>query len=413
MSYTAKARRPRVLVLTHYYLPGFRGGGPIRSVGNIVLFLGAEFEFEVVTMDRDLGDVKPYAGVQANAWQRCENANVFYLRKSWLSWWTLARLVMSCPHDLVYFNSYFNPLFSIWPLLVLRLARLLGVSTAQILLAPRGEFSRGALQIHSLKKKCFKYLANVFRLHRGITWHASSVFEQADITQAIGAGEVTIGAPISDSKLIFTAADLIGRGSSIDAESRWPRARLKSCGEATIGFISRISPMKNLEFALEVLAGVRGRVRFDIYGPAEDRGYLEMCQRLIDDLPLNITVTIHGELAHADVDGVLRSLHLLLLPTRGENFGHIIYEALSAGCPVLISDRTPWRNLNNLGVGWDLPLDDMASFREVIEEIVAMDDVAFQVRSEASQAYARNRSRTDNSLEQNFRMFSECVRRDT
>ena len=36
---------------------------------------------------------------------------------------------------------------------------------------------------------------------------------------------------------------------------------------------------------------------------------------------------------------------VFLLPTGGENFGHAIFEALSCGVPVLISDQTPWRGL--------------------------------------------------------------------
>jgi glycosyltransferase involved in cell wall biosynthesis len=48
---------------------------------------------------------------------------------------------------------------------------------------------------------------------------------------------------------------------------------------------------------------------------------------------------------------------MLALPSRGENFGHIVPEAWAAGCPVLVSDRTPWRNLAQQGVGWDLPLE--------------------------------------------------------
>ena len=47
---------------------------------------------------------------------------------------------------------------------------------------------------------------------------------------------------------------------------------------------------------------------------------------------------------------------LFFLPTRGENFGHVIAEALSVGTPVLISDQTPWRKLAAVGLGHDLPL---------------------------------------------------------
>ena len=53
---------------------------------------------------------------------------------------------------------------------------------------------------------------------------------------------------------------------------------------------------------------------------------------------------------------------LLILPTQGENHGYVIQEALLSGCPVLISDRTPWRGLAALGVGADLPLEQPERF---------------------------------------------------
>ena len=62
------------------------------------------------------------------------------------------------------------------------------------------------------------------------------------------------------------------------------------------------------------------------------------------------------------------SSDLLFLPTAGENFGHAIQEALAAGCPVLISDRTRWRDLAPKGVGWDLPLSAPDRFVAVLRE---------------------------------------------
>ena len=38
-------------------------------------------------------------------------------------------------------------------------------------------------------------------------------------------------------------------------------------------------------------------------------------------------------------------------------FGHVIFEALSLGIPVLISDRTPWTNLVNSGSYAAIPLN--------------------------------------------------------
>ena len=65
-----------------------------------------------------------------------------------------------------------------------------------------------------------------------------------------------------------------------------------------------------------------------------------------------------GEVKHEKLHALLHEYDVMLLPTLGENFGHAIIEALDAGLPVVISDRTPWRNLEQAGVGADLPLED-------------------------------------------------------
>jgi glycosyltransferase involved in cell wall biosynthesis len=67
-----------------------------------------------------------------------------------------------------------------------------------------------------------------------------------------------------------------------------------------------------------------------------------------------------------------------LFPTHGENYGHVILEALLAGTPVLLSDQTPWRNLEEAGAGWDIPLGDTDSYRRVIEQCAEMDTASYE-----------------------------------
>jgi hypothetical protein len=64
---TPGSARPRVLVLLPTYLPGYLAGGPIRSIANMVDALGDEFEFRIVTSDRDHKARTPYDGSRSNA----------------------------------------------------------------------------------------------------------------------------------------------------------------------------------------------------------------------------------------------------------------------------------------------------------------------------------------------------------
>lgn len=144
--------------------------------------------------------------------------------------------------------------------------------------------------------------------------------------------------------------------------------------------------MKNLHFAIEALRLVRHPVRFSIYGPDEDQDYWQRCQAAIAALPDHVQVVREGATPPEAVPGVLAAHDLMILPSLGEGFGHSIAESLAVGTPVLISDRTPWRNLAEHGLGLDLPLDDVTGFAAEIDARAAAPEVS---RADVRAGYAR------------------------
>jgi glycosyltransferase involved in cell wall biosynthesis len=146
--------------------------------------------------------------------------------------------------------------------------------------------------------------------------------------------------------------------------------------------------MKNLDGALRILAKTQDHVILDIYGPNEDPSYWKECQSLIEQLPGNLQISYLGPILHEQVADTLSQYHVLFLPTLGENYGHIIVEALQSGCLVIISDRTPWRNLAQAHVGWDLPLESTASFVSAIHEAAQMDEAKFRAWSTSARQFA-------------------------
>jgi glycosyltransferase involved in cell wall biosynthesis len=391
-------RKRKILVSSGAYLPGFRGGGPIRSVANMVETLGNELDFKIITSDRDLGSRKAYAGIRKNQWQRVGKAEVFYISPDKIRGLFCYHLINSTCHDMVYLNSFFSPGFTILPLILRRLG-LIGQKPTVV--APRGEFSRGALEIKSSKKKLYLYLAKLIGLYRNIVWHASSRAEELDIKAVFETAKVFIA-----SNLMAIAPD---QGNRISIE-RDENLLGKKTGSLRVVFLSRISSMKNLDGALKLLPGVKGEILFHIYGPMEDRLYWEKCQKLITTMPSNISIEYKGEIGHDEVTGVLSAYHLLFLPTRGENFGHIIGEALLVGCPVLISDQTPWRNLAEKGVGWDLPLSRPEQFRDVLQRFVNMDKEEYQAMSQRARTYSIDRIHDQKGIQDNRCLFGSDQR---
>jgi glycosyltransferase involved in cell wall biosynthesis len=380
----------RVAALVDYYLPGFKAGGALRTVANMAAQLAGDLDFRVIARDRDYLDAAPYPGAAPRGWSSVDGTAVRYLAPGEQSAAAVARAVREARPDVVYLNSAFSPVFSLQPLVM----RLVGrMPRVPVVVAPRGELSEGALSLKRAKKVAFLRTARAAGLFRGVLWQASSELEAAEVRQWFGA-----------AARVFVAPDLRERPAPARAPA--PKAR----GELRAVFLSRVSAKKNLDGALEMLAGVPGDVRFTIYGPVGDAAYWEVCRRRMEALPPNVRVEHAGPLPAERVGETLSQNHLFLFPTLGENFGHVVLEALLAGVPVLTSDRTPWGGLEAAGAGWALPLEQPERFRSVLREYVEMDGDQHARRSAAARALGEAAARDESVLQANVALFRQAVR---
>lgn len=167
--------------------------------------------------------------------------------------------------------------------------------------------------------------------------------------------------------------------------------------------------MKRLDYALDVLATVEIPVEFTIVGPVRDEDYWAACREQMDALPDHVTAEYLGGVPHEQVPDLMARYDLFFLPTAGENYGHVIQEALTAGLPVLISDRTPWRNLEERNLGWDLSLEAPERFRRVIEKIGSMAPVLHQDwRGSIAKSHTLSQQ-ADEPLQLNRRLFKTAM----
>lgn len=342
-----------ILAFVSYYLPSYKAGGPVKTIQNMVEQLEG-YHFSVVTRDRDLGDQKPFSNIKIKSWEKLEKAFVMYLDPDGLSLRNMSRVINNSDFEVLYLNSFFDFVFTIKPLLASRLGL---IKPCPIVLAPRGEFSTGALALNSFKKKLFIKLSKFFKLYQNIIWQASSELEKQDIVKALDIEPSTV----------FIAKDLPPKVATSTGDKT-----LKANEICRVVFLSRISPKKNLDFALLTLGKVRSSLIFDIYGPIEDEEYWQSCLKLIEQLPSNIKVNYCDAVKPEQVASIFSSYDLFFFPTRGENYGHVIAESLSSGTPVLLSDQTPWLDMASDELGWDLPLD-LDLFAQKIEEVAEMD----------------------------------------
>ncbi len=238
-------------------------------------------------------------------------------------------------------------------------------------------------------------IAKALGLYSDVVWQATGVSEVSDIYRQFAA-------PDRDDLRVVVAPNIPSlAGGSRAAEQRYSKVP----GRLRVAFLSRITRKKNLDGALRVLMHVEGEIQFDVYGTLEDSTYWAECVDIIKSLPQNIQVRYLGPIEHTLVSKVLAGYDLFFLPTLGENFGHVILEALAAGCPVLVSDQTAWKDLENKGVGWDLPLGEIERFRVVLRKCVSMGPLEHAELSAAAHSYAASVMRNPEAVDQTRMLF--------
>ena len=351
-------KKTKVLVFVGHYLPGFKSGGILRSVENAINYLCDEFDFFVLTRNHDVGDTTPYSNVRLNQWQTVGNSKVLYLDPNSSSFNNICTTVNLTPHDLIHLNSFFDPL-SIKVLLGNKIGK---IKCGPIVLSPRGEFGWASLRIRFYKKLVYMLISKLFGFFNGIIWHASTMNEKKDIMKIMRVKEDDI----------HVAKDL-PLPVSQNYVSKPPYEESDSAHALRVVFISNVGPEKNLHYAINILSKVKVQLVFDIYGRIVDEKYWNKCQRLINTLPEHVLASYLGELKPNEVVNTFSKYDLFLLPSGGENYGHVIAESLSSGTPVLISKNTPWLDLESQNLGWDIDLKDMDSFVKIIERMARID----------------------------------------
>ncbi len=357
------SNKPRILILTDWFTPGFKAGGPIRSVQNLVDALKNEVDFSILTSDRDLLDANPYHGIEANQWIDRGGYRVMYLSPERLSH-EIRTTLESNEFDKVYLNSFFSVAFTLKPLLKLWKLRLL----SKVILAPRGMLGEGALSIKPRKKKLFLFLFKSLGIHRRIAFHSTDVSETKSIQAVLGQVKLTevMNIPVQ------VAEDAV--------HSRHEPLR--------IIFASRISPKKNLHLLLELATQSTRPFELNVFGAADDQDYYDRCLQITSD---DGRIRFHGAVTPEELKQQLEASDLCVLPTRNENFGHSIIEALAVGTPVIISDQTPWNDLEAAGAGWVIPLQDHARWASTLELATHMPTEEFQRMSQQAQEYVRGK----------------------
>ena len=350
--------RPGITVFSTTYPPVNFGPGPARSVYGLVEAVGSEFRFSVVASAIERSANGQASSVKPRRWNPFGRAVVWFDPRRRMPARTVDKLLSETQPDLIYLNSLLNYRFSILPLIIGRTK----FRRVPMLLAPRGELAVGALALKRRKKQVFIAGFRLMRLHKSITWHASTQAERADI-------ERVFGQSIKCHVAIDLRTGLIDEMTERDSSQSLP----DSADSASLVLLSRIVPIKNIETAIKAMEFVKSSAQLTIAGPIEDAVYWNRCLELIKDLPEPGLIRYAGAIPPEAVVDFLHRFELFVFPTVGENFGHVVLESLAAGTPIIIGGNTPWDRIEKSGAGLLCDTTDPEAIAERIDYFLSLE----------------------------------------
>jgi glycosyltransferase involved in cell wall biosynthesis len=380
--------KPKIAILIDWYLPGTKAGGPVRSVYSLVHLLKEEFDFYIITSNKDLGETEAYKDVKSDSLIQENGVHVYYFSVNNLTTDNLLSLFEKINPELIYLNSFWSTPFSVN---IIRLKNK-GLLKQPVLLAPRGMLGKGALGLKSFKKSVYLRLANLLGWYSHIPFHATQEQEKKDILKKFRQSNV------------FIAPNINALPASVNTS-------IKTSHSLKLFYLSRIARVKNLHFAIELLKDVPSTISivYDIYGNLEDADYWTECKELIKQLPKNIQVNYKGELPFHQIQITLVGYNALFLPTLNENFGHSIVESLLCGCPVVISDQTPWNDLEANEAGFAIALNNKQKFIDSLIYLAELNQETFSQKSNKAIQYINNKIDLNAIAGQYKTMFNECI----
>lgn len=143
---------------------------------------------------------------------------------------------------------------------------------------------------------------------------------------------------------------VLPNGIEIDA---MPQIRQQKNNIRHFGFIGRINRIKNIDTLLDAWAALGAKnsmCKLSIIG-SDDALYENELRQFVNEKHLD-NVEFTGFLSGKCLTQATRELDYLILPSKSENFGMVVIEALANGIPVIASTGTPWEELNTHRCGW-------------------------------------------------------------
>lgn len=377
-----------IVILLENFYPAYKGGGPIQSITNLILLLENEYNVYVITSAYDLGSKNIMPGIKPNTWENIllpqtkQNIKVWYAAKSKPGYRFFKRLMLEKIPDFVYINGIFSYSLFLIPLTVIKNLN----NKPKIIICPRGMLQKGALANKWFKKKSYLNILKFSGLVNKAVWHATNAEEEEDILKYF---VVNNGVVIA----MNIPKEPVGQVSFVK----------KVSGNLKLIYLSLITEKKNLLFLLRLIKATEN-ISLDIYGPVKDNAYWNECHKLINEMAYKAKYL--GDVLPLEVQNTFSKYAVSALLSKGENFGHALYESLSVGRPIITSNFTPWNNLVQLKAGWNLDISNFSKCIEELNRIKELDQSEFSKFCTGAYELAKDYFIKSNNLDNYKKLFS-------
>ena len=351
----------KVLIIIPWFDPAFKAGGPVQSIANLVSTFNEAVQYKIFCGNKDV-DGSLLENIKTDSWVEYNNNTQIWYDSTNHPFRTFKNILSDFNPDILFIIGLFSYKYNILPLLLCK--------SQKKILSVRGMLHKGALSQKWLKKKIFISFLKIFSITKKVFFHATDENEAKIVRNVFG-----------DKSKVYIAGNF---PKKITAEIPINKKR----NELSLVTIALVSPMKNHLLILSALKEIKDNIEYHIIGAIKDKDYWQQCMKIINELPGNIKVTYHGEVTPKEVINYLNDEHVFIMPSKSENFGHAIIEALSAGKPVITSHNTPWNNLQENKAGLNVSLN-VAEIKIAIDHFIKMSSEEYIEWSDAAVSFSK------------------------
>lgn len=313
-------------------------------------------DVDVRTLTTNDSGSRSKLGIVPNCWNLHEGIPVFYGRRiglrgdlSFALWRAIKREIPRS--DVVHLTAVFS-----WPLVPA--ARACQRYKIPLVISPRGSLSPQAMAWRAFKKSLFMSVAGHRALLRASAFHVTSKIEEEDLKRLFH-NPITCVVP--------NGVEVPEEG----ALSAWKSEE----GRSSVLYLGRLHPQKNLRLLIEawgIITRSHSLAKLIVAGPDQEGMRSELIT-MTKHLGIEGRVEFPGRVNGLQKNRLLATARVLVQPSKAENFGNVVAEALAHGTPVIASTGTPWKEVAAKGCGWWVPAE-RESLVTALTEALALED---------------------------------------